>query len=115
MIRWKSKHSSVGLTTIAPLRIVPEYINIDLEKKLVTGLVKYDGKEYLSVIVDVRNNKVKITGSLRRIAELTKTLIVNYLFQIWVCFRYNNTCQINFGNPVCRIYERAKRYVKALP
>lgn len=71
-IRWKSKQSSVGLTTFAPLSIVPEYINIDLEKKQVTGLVKYHEKVYLSVIVDVRNNKVKTNGSLRRIAELTK-------------------------------------------
>lgn len=69
---WKSKQSPVGLTTFAPLSIVPEYVNIDLEKKQVTGLVKYDGKVHLSVIADVRNNKTKTTGSLRKIAELTK-------------------------------------------
>lgn len=68
----KSKQSSVGRTTFAPLRIVPEYINIDLEKKQVTGVVKYNGDAYLTVIVDVQNNKTKIKGSLRRIAKLTK-------------------------------------------
>jgi hypothetical protein len=68
----KSKHSSGGWTTFAPLRIKPEYTNIDLEKKQVTGVVKYNDKVYLSVIVDVQNNKTKVTGSLRGIAELTK-------------------------------------------
>ncbi|KQL33634.1 hypothetical protein [Psychrobacillus sp. FJAT-21963] len=68
----KSKQSSVGWTTFAPIRIVPEYTNIDLEKKQVTGVVNYNGKAYLTVIVDVQNNKTKIKGSLRRIDELTK-------------------------------------------
>ncbi|ATP40859.1 hypothetical protein CSE16_12840 [Solibacillus sp. R5-41] len=68
----KSKQSSVGWTTFAPLRIVPEYTNIDLVKKQVTGVVKYNGEAYLTVIVDVQNNKTKTKGSLRRISELTK-------------------------------------------
>ncbi|WP_342578000.1 hypothetical protein [Psychrobacillus sp. FSL K6-2843] len=68
----KSKQSSVGWTTFEPLRIVPEYTNIDLEKKQVTGVVKYNGEVYLTVIVDVQNNKTKTVGSLRRIAEVTK-------------------------------------------
>ncbi|MGA3602961.1 hypothetical protein [Lysinibacillus agricola] len=54
------------------LRILPEYTNIDLKKKQVTGLVKYNGETYLTVIVDVHNNKTKIKGNLRRIAEITK-------------------------------------------
>lgn len=71
-IRWKSKRNLMGVTTFAPLSIVPEYINIDLEKKQVTGVVKYDGKVYLSVKVDVLNNKTITMGSLRRIANFTK-------------------------------------------
>ncbi len=68
----KPKQSSVGWTTFAPLRIVPEYTNIDLVKKQVTGVVKYNGEAYLTVIADVQNNKTKAKGSLRRIGELTK-------------------------------------------
>lgn len=68
----KSKQNSAGWTTFAQLRIVPEYTNIDLEKKQVTGVVKHNGESYLTVIVDVHNNKTKTKGSLRRIAELTK-------------------------------------------
>ena len=68
----KSKQNSMGWTIFAPLKIVPEYTNIDLEKKQVTGVVKYNGEVYLTVIVDVQNNKTKTKGSLRRIAELTK-------------------------------------------
>ncbi|KAA0955401.1 hypothetical protein FQ087_12320 [Sporosarcina sp. ANT_H38] len=68
----KSKQSPVGWTTFASLRIVPEYTNIDLEKKQVTGVVKYNGEAYLTVIVDVQNNETKIKGSLRRIDKLIK-------------------------------------------
>ncbi|MCZ8535324.1 hypothetical protein [Psychrobacillus psychrodurans] len=68
----KSKQNSGGWTTFAQLRIVPEYTNIDIEKKQVTGVVKYNGEAYLTVIVDVQNNKTKTKGSLRRIAKITK-------------------------------------------
>ena len=34
--------------------------------------MKYNGEVYLTVIVDVQNNKTKTKGSLRRIAKLTK-------------------------------------------
>lgn len=67
----KPKQNSAGWTTFAQLRIVPEYTNIDLKKKQVTGVVKHNGEEYLTVIVDVQNNKIKTKGSLRRIAKLT--------------------------------------------
>lgn len=62
----------MGWTSFAPLSILPEYTNLDLEKKRVTGVVKYNGKAYLTVIVDVHKNKIKIKGSLRRISEITK-------------------------------------------
>ncbi|WP_078410721.1 hypothetical protein [Priestia abyssalis] len=68
----KSKHSSGGWTIFAPLKIQPEYTNIDLEKKQVTGVVKYNDKVYLSVIVDVQNNKTKVKGNLRGIIRITK-------------------------------------------
>lgn len=69
----KSKQNSVGWTTFTQLRIVPEYTNIDIEKKQVTGVVKYNGEAYLTVIVDVQNNTTKTKGSLRRIADISRS------------------------------------------
>jgi len=71
-IRLGSKSNSIGRTTFAPLKIEPEYINIDLEKKQVTGVVKYNHHVYLTVSIDVQNNKTKVKGSLRGIKKLTK-------------------------------------------
>lgn len=78
----KSKQSSVGYTTFAPLNIVPEYMNIDLEKKQVTGVVIYNGKVHLSVIVDVQNNTIKVKGSLRKIAKITKPFSKNHYIKM---------------------------------
>jgi len=70
--RLRSKSNSIGWTAFAPLKVEPEYINIDLEKKQVTGIVKYNHHVYLTVSVDVQNNKTKVKGSLRGITKLTK-------------------------------------------
>ncbi|WP_163101622.1 hypothetical protein [Peribacillus alkalitolerans] len=67
----KSTHGSGGWTAFAPLTIEPEY-KIDLERKQVTGVVKYNQKVYLTVIVDVNNNKTEVKGSLRGISKLTQ-------------------------------------------
>lgn len=63
---------NIGYTTFAPLRLAPEYTNIDLENKQVTGVVKYNNRVYLTVIVDVELDKTIIKGSLRGISHLTK-------------------------------------------
>ncbi|MBD7938783.1 hypothetical protein H9655_17240 [Cytobacillus sp. Sa5YUA1] len=65
------KSRNTGWTLFAPLKIVPEYI-IDIENGQVTGLVKYDEKVYLTVVVDVLNEKTLVKGSLRRIHKHTK-------------------------------------------
>lgn len=62
----------IGYTTFAPLRLVPEYTDIDLENKQVTGVVKYNNRVYLTVIVDVKFDKTIVKGSLRGISDLTK-------------------------------------------
>jgi hypothetical protein len=68
---FKIKPKNVGWTSFAPLKIVPEY-TIDLEKGQVTGVVKHNGKVYLTVIVDVLNGRTVTKGSLRRILKQTK-------------------------------------------
>lgn len=60
-----------GWTLFAPLKMLPEYI-VDTENGQVTGLVMYDEKVYLTVVVDVLNEKTSVKGSLRRIHKLTK-------------------------------------------
>ncbi len=62
---------NVGRTLFAPLTIVPEYL-VDLEKGQVIGVVKFNKKVYLTIIVDVPNGKVVTKGSLRRIFKHTK-------------------------------------------
>lgn len=64
--------SSNGYTSFAPLKIAPEYTNIDLENKQVTGIVKHNDKVYLTVIVDIKLNKTLVKGSLRGISYITK-------------------------------------------
>jgi hypothetical protein len=63
---FRIKPKNVGRTSFAPLKIVPEY-TVDLGKGQVTGVVKHNEKVYLTVIVDVANEKTVAKGSLRRI------------------------------------------------
>lgn len=65
------KPKNAGRTSFASLKIVPEY-TVDLEKGQVTGVVKQNEKVYLTVIVDVLNEKTVTKGSLRRILKHTK-------------------------------------------
>ncbi|WP_404428599.1 hypothetical protein [Sutcliffiella horikoshii] len=71
LFRISNKHSK-GYTNFAPLRIAPEYTNIDLENKQVTGVVKYNDRVYLTVTADVGLNKTTVKGSLRGISHITK-------------------------------------------
>lgn len=64
--------NNIGTTRFAQLKIEPEYTNIDLEKKQVTGVVRYKENTYLTVIVDVQNNTSKVQGNLRRISKIVK-------------------------------------------
>jgi hypothetical protein len=63
---------SYGTTTFAPLKIKPQYTNIDLKNGHVTGVVKHNNKVYLTVIVDVYNQKAKVKRNLRGISKITK-------------------------------------------
>ncbi|WNF24755.1 hypothetical protein [Mesobacillus jeotgali] len=67
---FRIKPNSAGWTSFAPLKIIPEY-KVDMEKSQVTGIVKHDGEIYLTVIVDIHNNKTVTRGSLRRIRKYT--------------------------------------------
>lgn len=68
---FKKQPKGGGWTEFAPLKILPEYI-VDSEKGTVTGLVKHNGKVFLTVDVDVPNQKVTSKGSIRRIYKQTK-------------------------------------------
>ncbi|WP_404468386.1 hypothetical protein [Sutcliffiella horikoshii] len=67
-----SNKPSKGYTNFAPLGIAPEYTNIDLENKQVTGVVKNNDRVYLTVTVDVELNKTIVKGSLGGISHITK-------------------------------------------
>lgn len=68
---FRIKPKNTGWTSFAPLKIMPEY-TVDLEKGQVTGVVKHNKKVYLTVTVDVLNEKTVAKGSLRRILKHTK-------------------------------------------
>ena len=63
--RW-GKRNKIGTTIFAPMKVLPEYY-VDRDTQTVTGVVKVDGKTYLSVQVGV---KTSVKGSLRRIKQL---------------------------------------------
>ena len=65
------KPKNAGWTSFAPMRIVPEY-TVDVEKGQVTGVVKYQDKVYLTVVVDVQKKKTLTRGSLIGILKHTK-------------------------------------------
>jgi hypothetical protein len=68
---FKRQPKDKGWTEFAPLKILPEYI-VDLEKGEVTGFVKQNGKVYLTITVDVPNQKASSKGNIRRIHKDTK-------------------------------------------
>lgn len=75
------KPRNAGWTSFAPLKIMPEY-TVDLEKGQVTGIVKYNEKVYLTVIVDVHHGKASAKGSLRRIFKHTKPFKKHHYIEI---------------------------------
>jgi hypothetical protein len=75
------KSKKAGWTSFSPLKIVPEY-TVALEKGQVTGVVKYNQKIYLTVIVDVHNDKTEVKGNLLRIAKHTKPFKKHNYIQI---------------------------------
>lgn len=78
------KPKNVGWTSFAQLQIVPEY-TVDLEKGQVTGVVKQNDTVYLTVIVDVLNEKTVTKGSLRRILKHTKPFKKHNYIEIIKC------------------------------
>lgn len=59
-----------GWTEFARMEVVPEYILVDKVKKQVTAILKYEGKVYLTVTVDVARDTVKAEGSLKKIKKV---------------------------------------------
>lgn len=64
------KPKNAGWASFAPVKIVPQY-TVDAEKGQVTGVVKHQEKAFLTVIVDVHNNKTETKGSLLGIVKHT--------------------------------------------
>lgn len=67
---FRMKPKNVGTTIFAPIKILPEY-SVDQGNGIVTGVIKYNEKVYLTVVVDVPNRKTKVQGSLRSIRHHT--------------------------------------------
>lgn len=65
-----NKKSNTGWTKFAQMKVVPEYVAIDKTDKQVTAIVKYEGKVYLIVTVDLARNTVKAEGSLKKIKKV---------------------------------------------
>ncbi len=63
--------SNVGHTIFKPTGVRHEFPHIDLEKQQVKCAVIYQEKTYMTVIVDIKSNSVKIEGSIDELGDLS--------------------------------------------
>ncbi|RDW15147.1 hypothetical protein [Oceanobacillus chungangensis] len=63
--------SKVGYTIFKPTGVRHEYPHVDLFKQHVNCIVLYKDKTYMTVIVDLKNNTVQVTGDVDELGDLT--------------------------------------------
>lgn len=60
-----------GYTRIEPTGVTFDYPSVDLDNKLVTARVLFQGKLMMEVVIDVKHDTIQQRGSLEEIAHLT--------------------------------------------
>lgn len=63
-------HSNVGHTLFKPTGVHHEFICVDLLKQQVTGIVIYNEKIYMTVMIDVKNETAEVQGDVAELGEL---------------------------------------------
>jgi lipoprotein NlpI len=61
---------NVGYTLFKPTGVKHDFPVVDLKKKQVTGTVSYNDKIYMTVLVDVKLDKVSVEGSVEELKEI---------------------------------------------
>lgn len=59
-----------GYTIFKAIGITIDYPYVDIEKEVVTGVVSYENKVYMTVHVDLQSDTVKVEGTLGDLAHL---------------------------------------------
>ena len=62
---------NVGYTLFKPTGVKHEYPVVDLQKKQVTGTVSYNDKIYMTVLVDLKTDKVYVEGSVKELEGIS--------------------------------------------
>lgn len=65
-----SNRWNTGYTIFQSIGIQIDYPSVDLEKKMVTGVVTFENKVYMTVLVDLQTDSVKAEGSINDLAHL---------------------------------------------
>lgn len=68
--RRKSRTRSVGHTLFKSTGIQTELVHIDIDQQLATGIVTYKGKIRITVRLDLKENLIAISGSLKGLKKL---------------------------------------------
>ncbi|GAA0432572.1 MAG: hypothetical protein ACQEWU_03000 [Bacillota bacterium] len=70
-MKHKKEKSNEGYTIFKPIGVKVEYPIVDLEKKQVTGTVSSHDKIYLTVLVDLKANRVHVKGNVEGLENNT--------------------------------------------
>lgn len=63
--------SNVGYTLFGPTGVHHEFLQVDLIKQQVVGIVLYKEKIYMTVLVDLKTDTVQVEGDVDALGELS--------------------------------------------
>ncbi|MED4531381.1 hypothetical protein [Metabacillus fastidiosus] len=66
-----SEKSNIGYTLFKPIGEQHEFPHIDLENQQVTGTVSYKGKTYITVMVDLKTDAIKVEVNIDDLDNLS--------------------------------------------
>ncbi|MGD6963997.1 hypothetical protein ACQCVB_17410 [Fictibacillus phosphorivorans] len=67
----RANKSNSGYTIYKPTGVTHCYPHIDLLKREVIGTVSYKGKIYMEVTLNLKENTIKVIGSVRELGDLS--------------------------------------------
>ena len=70
-MNYRKGQSNVGYTLFAPTGVRHEFLQVDLIKKQVIGIVLYKEETYMTVLVDLKSDSVQVEGDVDALGELS--------------------------------------------
>ncbi|MFC4323175.1 hypothetical protein [Litchfieldia salsa] len=88
--------SNDGYTIFKPTGVRHEYPHVDLVKQQVTCIVLYREETYMTVIVDLKHDKIQVQGDVDELGDLSmdREALID-MFKQQACFFIDN----NISNP----------------